>query len=100
MGTRWHPSGPVWRRRRRSPIVLGDIPDADELTASQRRALARIRARRPDAVLIWTRRRDRMVLEISNPPTHRTPRHSLVVVAFDRDGSVHVDRDEPRDGTA
>jgi hypothetical protein len=77
--------------------MCGDVPKKDDLTPSQWRALARIRAGRPDALLLWQRRAHAMLLEISTPPTRREPGHSLVVVAFARDGSVHVERQGPID---
>jgi hypothetical protein len=85
----------AWSRRRCPPIVRGDVPAAKELTATQRRAVARMRAGRPDALLLWRRERDTLMLEISAPPNPREPGHMLVIVAFARDGSVRVERPPP-----
>ncbi len=73
----------------------GDVPGKHDLTASQWRALARIRARRPDALLLWQHRSDARVLEVSAPPTADEPYHLLVAIAFKPDGSVRVERQDP-----
>jgi hypothetical protein len=76
----------------------GEVPGKHELTASQWRTLARIRARRPDALLFWERRSGGRILEISAPPTVGEPYHLLVTIAFESDGSIRVERKDPAHG--